>query len=214
MDAKLTTILQHKNKGDQWYSFLAPEDCHYWDFKYPWNLKQFRAYEVELFSVTVGSNETVPNTKNRITYSLRHPLYLNKTGIEIASGFSETKTKRSGRYKIHCDSIIELNDALKELSEITEIHFWEVKKIRISNKSAEGISLFQRHNPDGHGVNLYFYKQTIGKQEWLYPDISFSDQEYYVGKFKQYFAACTCDERLQKFHGCTVKKESRKPIPK
>jgi hypothetical protein len=158
----------------------------------------------------VIANETIPGTKNTNTFTRKNPLYLENTGVYIERGKVETKQKRSGTASFRCDGIIELNDILTELSEKTEINFWWIKKIEIGHKGA--ICQFDRHNPDGHGVNLYFYRLILGKDSKLYPDISFSDQEHYLGKFKQYFAACECDERILKFHGCHIEKSKRKPV--
>ena len=210
MPGTLPEILQHKKVGDTWFSYIAPEEFHIWQA--PWNRDVWKKYGVQMMSVGVFANETVKNTRNEIRYSRKHPLYLEKTGIEITAGVTTTKQKRSGSFKFRVDSIIEFNEAMRELVKETEIKFWQLKSIEISNSKTGGICEFRRHNPDGNGVNFYFWRLEIDKSSKLYPDINITDQEHYLGNFKQHFAACECSEALQKFHGCVLQKSSRKPI--
>ena len=206
MPGTLKEILQHKKNGETWFSYLAPEEYHVW--QKPWNITKFRDYGVSILSIGVTSSETVKGTRNEKSYTTKFPLYLDKTGIECRGSMS-TRMKRSGHFKFRVDSIIELNTALKELSDITEIRFWQLVSLEISNPNVGGICEFRRHNPDGNGTSFYLWRIENDKNSRLYPDIPFTDQGHYLGKFKQYFAACECTEALQKFHGCVLKKHEK-----
>ena len=209
MPATLSEILQHKKAGETWFSYLAPEEYHVW--QKPWNPKKFKKYGVSVLSVTVKAYETVKGTKNEKRYTSKFPLYLDKTGIDCTGSMS-TKMKRAAHIKFRADSIIELNEGVKELSKITEIKFWEVAALQISNQKTGGVCEFRKHNPDGNGASLYLWHIEDDNTSRLYPDIPFGEQAHYLGDFKQHFAACECSESLQKFHGCVVHKDKKKVI--
>ena len=210
--ATLKEVLQHKNKGDEWFSYLCPEEFHTWEYGKHWDYNKWKNYEVSILSIAVQSSEDVPGTKNLTKFTSKSPMYLEKSGIEIIEGHIGTKVKRMGSARFRVDGIIELNQIMKELSQKSNISFWWINSIEVSNKKTGGICRFQRHNPDGHGVSLFFYRLRVDKMSRLYPDISKSDQEYYLGKFKQHFARCVCDEKKTKFHGCAIDKDAHKII--
>lgn len=210
MPGTLKEILQHKKKGDQWYSYIAPEEYHVWQA--PWSSSNWRKYDVQILSVGIEASETIPGTQNETVYSNKYRLYLEKTGIEITKGRKGSKQKRYGSFKFRVDSVIELNEAIEEISKLTEIDFWQLKSLEISNQKSGGVCEFRLHNPDGNGTSFYFWKLTTGKTSTLYPDVDMTTQAHYLGDFKQHFAACECSEAMQKFHGCTIEKSSRKPI--
>ncbi len=213
MAGTLPEVLQHKKDGDKWYSYIAPEEFHYWNVKNQWKVKNFRDYKVMLLAVKVVAAETIPGTKNRQNFNKSEPLFLD-CGVEITSGYIEIKQKKRAQLGFRIDGIYEMNRAMKDLSKITDIDIWQVIGLEISNKSSGGICYFSRHNPDGNGTSLYFYriKMPDQKDTILYPNVSMADQEFYLGKFKQHFAACECTEHLQKFHGCTIHKDKKKMI--
>jgi hypothetical protein len=210
--AKLKEILQHKKRGDEWFSYLAPEEYHTWEYGKPWDFNKFRNYGVALLAVSVSASEDVPGTKNIQRFSSKSPMYLETSGVELTEGHIGTKVKRMGSTKFRTDSVIELNQILSEFSEKSNIHFWWVSAIEVSNKKTGGICQFQRHNPDGHGVSLFFYRLKTGNASSLYPDISLHDQQLFLGKFKQYMARCVCDEKKQKSHGCALDKSAHRII--
>jgi hypothetical protein len=214
MTAKLCDVLLHKEQGDKWYSYLAPEEYHFWNLHSQWEPSKFRKYQTQILALSIGAEMTVPGTRNIQKFRSKDPLYL-ECGIEVTKGKIETKQKKYARATLRVDSVYEFNEAMKEFSKIAKINIWEIKQIQTSNKKTGGICTFLRHNPDGNGTNLYFYRLDlpIEKRSILYPDVSISDQEHYLGKFKQYFAACVCTEQLQKFHGCVLQKK-KKPIKK
>jgi phosphatidylserine decarboxylase len=61
MDATLCEVLQHKTDGEKWYSYLAPEQYHYWNSEYPWDIKKFRELKTRLYSVSVAANPKAHN---------------------------------------------------------------------------------------------------------------------------------------------------------
>lgn len=205
MPGTLPEILQNKSVGDTWFSYLAPEEFHVWQA--PWSPKKFKNYGVQILSVGVVANETVKGTKNETVYSNKNQLYLSNTGISINRGKTSTKQKRSGSFKFRVDSIVEFNAAMEEVVLLTEIKFWQLKNLEITNPRTGGICEFRRHNPDGNGTNFYFWKLELDKASTLYPYVNITDQEHYLGDFKQFFAACVCTEALLKSHGCVLKKK-------
>lgn len=211
---KLKDVLQHKNIGDEWFSFLAPEQYHKWDVSNPWDFKEFRKLDVSLLSVAVQSNEDVPNTKNITKFSLKDPYYLEKTGVEIVEGHIGTKVKRMGSAKFRCDGVIELNRIMKELSQKSGISFWWIISMEISNNKSGGIVTFRRHNPDGHGVSLFLWRIKTEDYSKLYPDISLNEQHSYIGKFRGFAAKCQCSQETTKTHGCSIDKSVHKIIKK
>lgn len=213
MAGRLSEILQHKKDGEKWYSYMAPEQYHYWNLKNQWKVRQFKNYGVSLLAVTVSAAETIPGTKNRQVFTQTEPLFLD-SGVEVTSGYIEIKQKKRIKAVMRVDSVFEMNQSMKDLSKISDTSIWQVIGLEVSNKKTGGICYFSRHNPDGNGTNLYFYriKMPDKKKTLLYPDVNLVDQEFYLGKFKQYFAACVCTEQLQKFHGCVIHKDKKKII--
>jgi hypothetical protein len=210
MPGSLKQILQHKKEGDEWHSFLAPEEYHVWTK--PWNKKKWDEYDVSVYQIAVSGSETVENTKNETNLSIKNRLYLDKTGIDIYKGKYGTKMKRYGSFNFRVDGISELNGAINDLVSITKIEFWQLTSLTISNKDTGGICEFRRHNPDGNGTGFYLWRLQTNEYDRLYPDVSLAEQSHYLGKFKQYFAACKCSVGIQKFHGCVIDKSKKKPI--
>ncbi|MCP4262772.1 MAG: hypothetical protein GY774_35485 [Planctomycetes bacterium] len=147
----------------------------------------------------------------RTKISSRAPLY-TKNGVEIRQGYESTDNIKTCGYEIRVDSCIELNETLQALTIRTGIGIWKIKRIEIHNPACGAISIFRWHNPDGHGKQLHFWSATYEGTKRLYPDIPISEQEFYLGEFKESFAHCTCHEEKQRFHGCVLEKSARKPI--
>ena len=201
--AKLSEILKHKKPGENWYSYLAPEEYHFWDLKNPWNSKKFKKYNVQIRSVSVkGVKQRDDNSKDNLIRK-NNPLHLDN-GVTIYWGSETESSLFTYFYKIRIDGMIELNECLALLAEKKGIKQWETKTIEVINPKEGAICHFKRHNPDGNGVNLYLYRAEVGKDSWLYPDLLLATQELYCGNFRQYFAACKCLEQKVKMHGCVL----------
>jgi len=198
-------ILAKKEAGEEWYCFEAPEEFHVWLLNHPWRPDSFRDYGVSLLSLTVRS-ATPTGEEDRHRYNRRSPLRLD-CGIEVNKGYYQTTQTKTAKFRMRVSGPRETEEALSELSQKTGLETWEVWEMTIYN-SKEGVEAeFKRHNPDGTGTSLYFYRASWADRSLLYPDIPLNEQQRIVGRFQNRLAHCTAEEMKQIAFSCALKKK-------
>ncbi len=111
------------------------------------------------------------------------------------------------------DSATEANEILEELSVKTGIALWSVKTLRVF--VSNGIELhFQRHNPNGTGASLYFFRLKDDKRNVLYPEVSLHEQQWLVDQMKITLAHCTIKPKTALVPGCSIEVMEKKATKK
>ena len=201
---RISDILKNKDKGDEWYTLMAPQELHKWIFKTPWKPNRFSSRGVHLLSARVTSSEPLKNGDTRDEKLSKKEPWRLKNGLSIDDGFFKTGGSKSAGFTIHADGTIEFNEIMTELSQRTGLKAWDVNKLEVSNNKEGAVIEFKNFNPDGHGSSIYLYRITSTGSSKLYPDILLSRQEKCVDGFYDMLSHCTCDEQPQKYHGCAI----------
>ena len=203
----LHDILRSKKPGDEWYTFMCPEEFHFWVKKSPWDKNAFEKYGVCVVAIDVAA--ILKAQKNVIKYNHKAPLVL-KNGYDVEHGYISNTITKNARFRFRIDSSIETNEILKGLSEIVETDMFSVKRLYVYNKK-EGAELqFNIHNPDGNGSSLYFYRMKKIGRDVLYPDIGLNELLRVIAGFKDTMAHCSAEKVEQMKHGCALKKMDKK----
>jgi len=208
---KLTDILKNKKQGDEWYTFQVPEELHYWTMKRPWSKGSFKKYGVRLAGLTVKAS--LPGDPSKSSYTARNP-FLLESGGEISRGFLSTTISKTASFTFRADDSIDASQILTELSKKVALETWEVKKLEVYNSDKGYDLIFQRHNPDGNGPSLYFYRAINVGSNRLYPEISLHEQQQLLAKFVERQAHCTAEKPTDLVHGCGLKKIKKNQIRK
>ena len=189
-----------KNVGDQFYSMAAPEECRFWILGRPWQPAVFRdKYKTALVSVNVKSSKII-NMSDGDKYTLRDPLFLPKTGIEITDGYTtRTAQSQNTRFNVRVDSVIEFNSAMKELSAMYSISQWRVLSMEVYNINSGITCYFEIFNPNGTGDKLALYKVLVNGDKVLYSELDYPSIKLAVGLFQDDLISCTMHPaKLQK----------------
>ena len=203
---KLANLLKNKKQGDTWQSILAPEQYKFWTFKNKWCPKVFNKFGINIAAIRIAACESEKPAS--IRFRRKEPLYL-ECGVNIHKGYVTTSAKREAGFTIRVDSIIELNTVLSELSEKYGLKQWEIRLIEIYNPDEAAYIEFTIHNPDGNGPNLSLYRVRQGKNEIMYPELSYFEQQKYCKKFQYSFAHCVADKQIIMTHACGLKKQKK-----
>ena len=203
---KLSTLLQYKKPGDTWQSILAPEEFKWWTMENKWKTDCFKKFNVSIAGVHISAFE--PGKSNTVSFKQKEPLFL-KCGIDIRKGRVTTTNRKAATFRFRVDSIIELNSALTELSQMYEFDSWEMKQIELYNPQESCYIFFTIHNPDGNGPNLSLWSVKSGRSETLYPDISYIEQKRVCGGFEYNFAHCIASKEEVLVHGCAIEKKQK-----
>ena len=202
----LTDVLANKKEGDEWYSFQLPEELHIWTLVNKWKKGVFKGYGSHLSSLSVGGEVDTHKTQRKC--SNRTPMYL-KCGVDIRAGCTVIKTTSTANFTFPADSSVEVNEILEELSNETGITVWAVKGMNLYVPGIREI-FFKRHNPNGTGTSLYFFRLKDDQRNTLYPEVSLNEQQGLVSLMKIKLAHCTAVERKEMVHGCAIKVMQKK----
>lgn len=63
---------------------------------------------------------------------------------------------------------------------------------------------FKRHNSNGTGVSLYFFRVTEGKESRLYPAVGLNEQLEMTKLMQIDLAHCTAVEHTEMVHECAL----------
>lgn len=204
---KLDDILRVKKPGDEWYAIEAPEQLHFWVT--PWDKKLFSDNKLAIAGVKMEASAKAGGS-NVIRYSNKKPLRL-KCGVEITSGQFGTTTTTKGIFKYRTDGIIELNEAMKELTVMSGLKTWTVKQLEVYNPKEGATMNFEIYDPDANGGSLYLYRVHRNGRSRLYHEILVSEQNELLKNFKNNIAHCTAvkiEARIA--HACAIKRKLKK----
>ena len=181
-----------KNIGDQFYSMAAPEECRFWVLGRPWRPAVFRdKYKTTLIAVNVKSSKIISMSEGE-KYTLRDPLFLPKTGIDITDGYAtRTAQSQNTRFKVRVDSVVEFNSAMKELSAMYSVSQWRVLSMEVYNINSGITCYFDVFNPNGTGDTLALYEALIDGEKTIYSGLDYPSLKLAVGSFQDDLISCT-----------------------
>ena len=198
---KLTDILAGKDPGDEWFCLAAPERVWVWMKKSPWPKTLMDKLGVNIVAIKVTSHHISDTSPRKFTK--KAPLALN-CGVDILKGYIKTTQTKAANFVLRVDSIVELNQAMLELSTMTGFDSWDIQFVEIYNKEHGVATVFSFHNPDGNGTGLYTHRFEINNSWRLYPEVLLSDHVLYIGGFYNTRAHCTAKEIQGVGHGCAI----------
>lgn len=193
-------INSHMSEGDKWYCYQAPEPFHFWTKKNLWINLSIEKLGVNPLSVKVSSEKSSADATVQ-TFTKKNPLVL-PDGLRVY-GTRSMKQSQTASLKFRVDSTKEINETLKYLSAFTNIDQWLIRAIEVYNKKSQIIT-FERFNPDGSGVSLYFCRYKENGKDHFYPSVSLDKQRNILGDFKDHLAHCTINTVPTAF--CAIKK--------
>lgn len=203
----LQDVLAQKKEGEEWYSFQLPEEFHMWTLTNQWKNGAFKKYDMKISKLSISGE--IESHKSEIKFNQRAPLFLD-CGVDLRKGNAVTKTTSTASFGLfNADSAVEINEILEELSRKYGIQVWTIKTIWLYTSNGRELN-FKRHNPNGTGVSLYFFKLKDLEREVLYPDVSLNEQQQLVNLMKLTLAHCTAVERKEMVHGCAIEVMKKK----
>ena len=203
----LKDILERKKEGDDWYSFQLPEELHMWTLSNQWKNEAFKKYNIKPSKISIWGE--FESNKTEMKYTQRGPLFL-KCGVDIRSGKTVSTTKATASFgPINIDSAVEVNQILEELSQKTGIAIWVIKSMWLYTYDKRELN-FRKHNPNGTGASLYFYRLTDADRNVLYPLVSLHEQQGLVDSMNITLAHCKLVVRQEKGPACGILKMKKK----
>ena len=190
-NARLEDLIKKKKIGDVWHSLEAHESLWFWNLKLPWDPSFFNDKGVQLLCVRVKASAAT-GKETKVTYTKSKPLIL-PSGIRIEEGYIATHQAKSGGATIRVDSIAELNESLEELSGITGLTQWEIRRMEVYNPDKGVTTEFKIHNPNcvKNGNKLSTFRFTNSEGSKLYPEVLFGSQLAALGSFCKTHTECS-----------------------
>jgi len=204
---KLKDVLKIKRPGDEWYALEAPEQLHFWTKTHKWHGDIFRENKLAIVAIKIESKkQTGKGSVDK--WKWKNPMRL-KCGVELTGQFGTIATKKA-IFEGRLDSIIELNEVMLELCELTGFTVWEVKRLEVYHARKGAGVKFSRHNPDGTGTSLYVAKVFRDSNERWYHQVVINEQQEILGNFKNNVAHCTASEFVGIDFSCAIEKKIKK----
>jgi len=204
---RLKDVLESKGPGDEWYTYEAPEELRYWTKGSPWDKKIFNSNGLALVSVWAESIERA-GTASVVKYTRKNPLRLD-CGVEV-EGQLGTALQKKGIARFRVDDVIELNTAMKELSEASGHETWEIRGFGVYNARRGVDVVFKIFDPDTNGTSLFAHSYTRDGHRRLFPDVLQGEQRDILGNFQERLAHCTHVETRGMGPSCALRKKVKK----
>jgi hypothetical protein len=199
-NARRNDVIGTKKEGERWFALRFPEQYHVWDVRTGWDPEFLKKYPVRI--ETISFIAVPPKAKwNGERYGKRNP-YPLAPGCDVVRGYILTKITKSAGITLKPDTLVDLNRAMKEISNEHGIKQWVVSKLFIYNPNAGVIVEFKRHNPNKTVIGLYTYRFYLDNVAHYYSNVPEAAQRKVT--------AGICDEKvICKLH--TVKTVKREP---
>lgn len=206
-NTKLADVVKNKKPGDEWYTYEAPEELRFWAAGSPWPKKIFDLNGLSLASVWAEAIERA-GTASVVKYTQKNPLRLD-CGVEV-EGQLGTSLQKKGIVRFRVDGIIELNQAMKELSEASGHETWEIKGFEVYNDRKGASVSFKIFDPDTNGTSLFAYAYFRDGHRRLFPDVLQSEQKEILGDFQNRLAHCTAIQLQGLGPSCALRHKVKK----
>ena len=182
--------------NDDYFAAKLPEQMHMWTLSHGWKPNMLKGTGLSLLE-TFFSSTTEAVGGSRAFYSHKRPRFLKTSKVIIQRGsYGATTSCTMGSYGFRASSANTVNEVLTEIAKTDGFENFKLLDVKLYNGDLGVEIYFKRHNPNGKGNDLYLF--SARSDDWIkeFKEISYFDQQLYVGNFYDEVVACKLNERL------------------
>jgi hypothetical protein len=184
---------------------MFPEQYHSWAISKPWDADPIKKAELAITAIEVKASK-VTGECDSCEYDKNSPLILD-CGVQITSGRTAITTQNSvARFFFRVDSVRELNEAMRELSNTFSHRNWVVSKLEVLNVKLGATLYYTIHSPNGLESRLYLKSAETNEYSKCYELINIFEQQRLCNNFYEYFAQCSIVDQVVKAHSCALER--------